>query len=91
MERGPPVWELVVAEMVQQTPNEDIVLVLRGYGNGGAVQVVPESGVGKDVQKVHGIVDCSLPTGQEERSLALKRGGEAFSAGARSALMRMRL
>ena len=74
---SPPGRQLVVIGTVRlEHLDEETVLALVGYGERGAVQVVKEGGVGKHVQEVLGTLGSSLPTGQEERGLALRRERE---------------
>ena len=70
-------WELVVVRPVRLEHLHDIqVLALKGNCHWGSVQVVEESGVGKDVQKMAGALGGSLPAGQEQRCLTLESGGQ---------------
>ena len=52
-----------------------VVLPFVGHRHGGAVQVVEERGVGKDVEKVLGTFGGTLSAGYEQSRLTLHRGG----------------
>ena len=51
-----------------------VVLPFVGHRHGGAVQVVEERGVGKDVEKVLGTFCGTLSAGYEQSCLTLHRG-----------------
>ena len=62
---------VVIGSMGLEHLYDEEVLPLEGDGHGGAVQVVQESGIGKDVKKMTCTLSSSLPAGQEQWSLTL--------------------
>ena len=60
-------WELVRLEQLHDVQ----VLLLKGDCHWGSVQVVEDSGVDKDVQKMAGALGGSLSAGQEQCRLTL--------------------
>ena len=70
-------WELVVVRPMRLEQLQDVqVLPFDGNCHWGSVQVVGDSGVDKDVQKMAGALGGSLSAGQEQRRLTLESGGQ---------------